>query len=407
MSLSPRVELSASLPSAATLPCAPAPLGHDLGALFPWDKSYTFLNHGSFGSSPYEVLAAQTAWRMEIEARPIEMLGRRVSQLLAPARAAVGKFVGVDPARLGFVVNATEGVNAVLRSIAWQRGDEIVVIDHVYNAMRQSIRRLADECGVVLREIVVPLPVAGPHEFADAIDAACNANTRMVLIDHITSPTALLIPVAQIVKRARARGILTLVDGAHAPGSIALSVDEIDADAYTANLHKWCCAPKGSAFLAVRGDLAARVHPLATSHPYHTGFVAEFDWQGTRDISPWLTTPAALAFFERFGWDNVRAHNHAMATWTQLFLCETWSATPLSPLDGSMLASMAAVRIPAATQARFASPELLQACLYDMHRIEIPVIDWKGAWHVRVSCHLHTTPAMVERLACVILALRA
>ncbi len=410
MSSSLRVEPSvtaASAPATTSLLRPPAPLGEDLGALFPWDKSYTFLNHGSFGSTPYEVLAAQTAWRMEIEARPIEMLGRRVSQLLAPARTAVARFVGVDPARLGFVVNATEGVNAVLRSIAWRSGDEIVVVDHVYNAMRQSIRRLADECGVVLREIVVPLPVSDASVFVDAIDAACNARTRMVLIDHITSPTALVLPVAQIVQRARARGILTLVDGAHAPGSIALSVDAIDADAYTANLHKWCCAPKGSAFLAVREDLAARVHPLATSHPYDTDFVAEFDWQGTRDITPWLATPTALAFFERFGWDSVRAHNHALATWTHAFLCDAWSATPLSPLNGSMLASMAAVRIPAATQARFASPEAMQACLYDIHRIEIPVIDWKGAWHVRVSCHLHTTPAMIERLAAVILTLHA
>ncbi|MFM7052853.1 MAG: aminotransferase class V-fold PLP-dependent enzyme, partial [Planctomycetota bacterium] len=247
-------------------PQAPAcPWPDDLAALFPLDRSYTFLNHGSFGSVPFEVLAAQQAARMEIEARPIEMLGRRIGELLKGPRERVAQFVGTDPARLGFVVNATEGINAVLRSLRWERGDEVVVIDHVYNAMRQSLRRLGDESGVVTREVRVPLPVRSGAEVRDAVVAAFGARTRMVLIDHVTSPTAIVVPVAEIVREARARGIFTLVDGAHAPGSIELDVDAIDADAYTANLHKWVCAPKGCAFLSVHAGLAAEVHPLATS----------------------------------------------------------------------------------------------------------------------------------------------
>lgn len=385
----------------------PSPLAEgDLGALFPIDRSYTFLNHGSFGSVPHEVLAVQQEWRMQIEARPIEMIDRRMKSLLPAARERVARFVGARAEHIGFVVNATEGVNAVLRSLRWNRGDEVVVVDHVYNAMRQSLRRLAAETGIIVREVEIALPVRDAQAWFDAVVGAFNARTRLLLLDHITSPTALVLPAAQLVAAARARGIYTLVDGAHAPGSIALDVDAIGADAYTANLHKWVCAPKGTAFLAVSADHAAATHPLATSHFFSEGFGREFDWQGTRDLSAWLSAPAAIDFFSRFGWDRVRAHNHAMATWSQAFLCQRWSVAPLSPVDGSMLASMAAVRLPAGVQERFPTAVALQAHLYDRHRIEIPVIDWKGIWHARVSCHLHTTPDLVERLAEVVLALR-
>jgi len=401
------------------MPPAPQPIGlgdgRDLADLFPLDRSYTFLNHGSFGSVPHEVLAAQQRWRMEVEARPIEMLGRRMDDLLRDARGAVARFVGTAPDQLGFVTNATEGVHAVLRSIDWKRGDEIVTTDHVYGAMRQSIRRLADEFGVVLREVAVPLPVSGPDEFLAPVIAAFSARTRLLLIDHITSPTALVVPVVQLAEAAKARGILVLIDGAHAPGSIDLNINTIACDAYTGNLHKWVCAPKGCAFVAGVGAFAERLKPIATSHRYGEGLVREFDWQGTRDMTPWLTAPAALQYFDRFGgdriggdrigWERVRRHNHDLAVWAMQTLVEAWSVKPLSPLDGSMLASMAAIPVPAQVQQRFASEVALQAHLYDVHRIEIPVIDWKGRWHVRVSCHLHTTPDLIERLGSVVRSL--
>lgn len=388
-------------------PAPPPPLQPgELAGLFPLDRSYTFLNHGSFGSVPREVLAAQRLIQDEIEARPIEMLGRRMKMLLPSARERVAAFVGARAERLAFVVNATEGVNAILRSMRWSAGDEVVVVDHVYNAMRQSLRRLGSEHGVVLREVPVALPIKGAGDWIESIERAFNDRTKLLLIDHITSPTALVLPVAEIVAKARKRGIRTLIDGAHAPGAIDLDIESIGADAYTANLHKWTCAPKGCAILWVSEALRSEVHPLATSHEYERGFTLEFDWQGTRDFSAWLAAPAAIDFFGRFGWDRVRAHNHAMATWSQRFLCENWSATPLSPLDGSMLASMAAVSLPRGVQDRFGSAEALQAKLYDQHRIEIPVIDWKGRWHVRVSCHLHTRPEDVARLSSVVLGLR-
>ncbi len=385
---------------------SPAPIAAgDLAALFPLDRSYTFLNHGSFGSVPFEVLEAQRQIRMEIEARPIEMLGRNMDGLLASAAECAARFVGVAADRFGFVANATEGVNAVLRSMRWERGDEIVVLDQVYNAMRQSICRLEHEYGVVLRVATVPLPIASGRAFTEAVQRECTPRTKMLLIDHITSPTALIVPVAELGAFAAEHGIFMLIDGAHAPGSIELNIDSIPCDAYTANLHKWCCAPKGCAFVAAKGAFATDLHPLATSHRYGEGLTREFAWQGTRDMTPWLTAPAALRFFERFGWSAVRAHNHAMATWTQHFLTAQWKVEPLSPLDGSMLAAMAAVSVPEPIRARFESEVALQAHLYDAHRIEVPVIEWGGRWHVRVSCHLHTTPALIERLDEVVRAL--
>jgi isopenicillin-N epimerase len=378
--------------------------GEDPCRLFALDGSYTFLNHGSFGATPIMVMAHQTRLRAEIEARPIEMLARRLGPMLRAAASEVARFVGTDPSRLGFITNATEAINAVLRSMQWHAGDEILVVDHVYNAIRQSIRRLSSQFGVVLREVDVALPVTCATQWVEAVDAAITPRTRLIVIDHVTSATALVIPVTQIVKLARARGVRVIVDGAHAPGSIELHVDEIGADAYAANLHKWCCAPKGSAFLAVREDFVHDVHPLVTSHDFERSFASEFDWQGTRDPTAWLASPTAIELFARFGWDAVRSRNHAMATWTQQELCQRWAVQPLSPLDGSMLASMTAVRIPKAVQRRFETPESLQAALYS-RRIEVPVIDWKGDWHVRVSCHLHTTADGVTRLADELLAL--
>lgn len=377
-------------PPVGALACGPSD--------FPLDRSYTFLNHGSFGSCPFEVLREQSRWRDEIEARPIEMLARKLTPLLRGVASRVAQFVGASADRVGMVVNATEAINAVLRARSWERGDEVIVVDHVYGAMRQSVRRLGDEFGVVLREVEVPLPVRTPDAWVGAVRSAIGPRTKLLLIDHITSPTALVVPVAEIVRIVREQGVFTIVDGAHAPGSIDLDVDAIGADAYAANLHKWCCAPKGSAFITVRDGLEASVHPLATSHDYGRGFAPEFDWQGTRDVTAWLATPCALDYFARVGWPALRRRNHEMAAWSQRELCDRWQVEPLSPLDGSMLASMAAVRIPEGGESKFESPAALQAALYERHRIEIPVIDWKGRWHVRVSCHLHTTPDLLERL---------
>ncbi len=369
------------------------------------DPSITFLNHGSFGAVPAVVFEAQERWRRAIEARPIELLGRRIRELLAPSKAALARVVGCPAEELGFVTNATEGINAVLASLRFERGDELLTTSHVYNAIRQAMRHTASRAGAVVRELELPLPCRGPEAVVETVLGAISAKTRLLVIDHVTSPTALVLPVAPIVEECRRRGIFVIVDGAHAPGMLALDLAALDADAYAANLHKWVFAPKGCGMLRVAARHRAMIHPCVVSHFYGQGFAEEFDWQGTRDATPWISLADAVAFIESLGLDAVRRHNHAMATRAQRRLCERLEVEPLSPLDGSMLGSMVTVRLPEVLRRRFEKPEHLAAHLYDEERIEIPVIDFAGRWHVRVSAQVHVRESDIERLEEVLVAM--
>jgi isopenicillin-N epimerase len=379
----------------------PEPLGADLAAFWALDPEVTFLNHGSFGAAPRPVLAAQAAWRERIEARPVELLDRRREEILRPSREAVARLIGCGPDDFGFVTNATGGVNAVLRSLPFGPGDEILATDHVYGAVRQTLRHVAAVTGASLAEARVPFPLrrADGSDVLEAIAAAITPRTRLLVVDHVTSPTAVVFPVARIAAACAERGVDVLVDGAHAPGMIDLDVPGLGAAYYAGNLHKWVCAPKGAAFLWVRADRRDRVHPNTISHFLGKGFAAEFAWQGTRDITAWLAARDAIAFMDGFGWPRVRAHNHALAAWAQAALCAQLGVAPASDAGGAMLGSMCTVALPAAVRERHAAPAALQAALYDRHRIEVPVVDWGGRWWIRASCQLYNAPEQYERLA--------
>lgn len=363
------------------------------------DPAITFLNHGSFGARTRTILARQQVWRDRIEARPIEMLGRRVRELLAPAKETVASFVGADPEGLGFVTNATEAVNAALRSVSWRRGDRIVTTDHVYHAVRQTLRRLAHEHELELVEVPVPMPLRSAADILAAIEPWLAPPTRLLLVDHVTSATALRFPVESIVSRCRERSIEVIVDGAHAPGMIDLDIAALDPDHYAANLHKWVCAPLGTALLWSSPRVRNRVHPNVTSHFYREGFGSEFDWQGTRDISGWIVAKEAIEDLAPVGWDRIRAHNHALATWAHAMLVDRFGVEPMSPLDGSLLGSMAVIEVPKRLAERFDRPEDLQKAILDLHSIELPVIDWGGRRFVRISAMVHNRPHQYERLA--------
>ena len=220
------------------------------------------------------------------------------------------------------------------------------------------------------------------------------------MVDHVTSPTALVFPVEKIIAGCRARGVDVLVDGAHAPGMLDLNVERLGAAYYAGNLHKWPCAPKGSAFLWMRRDRQADVHPLVLSHHLGEGFAREFGWQGTRDLSAWLTLPRALAFMADLGWDHVRRHNHDLAAWAHRLLCDRWRVEPLSPTDGALLGSMAAVPLPPPLNRMTEAEGLaLQQRLYTEHRVEVPLMSWNGRWLLRVSCQVYNAPVQYERLA--------
>jgi isopenicillin-N epimerase len=371
------------------------------------DPDVLFLNHGCFGARRGEVVAAQQSWRDAFERRPVEFLDRKRDELLERTKGAVGAFLGMDPAGFGFVTNATDGVNAVLRSLELGPDDEIATTNHVYNAVRQTMRLLVRRTGAGIVEIDVPLPLAGPDDVASAIADGLTPRTRLLVIDHVTSPTAIRFPIERILAMCAERGIDVLVDGAHAPGMLDLDVDALDAAYYTGNLHKWVCAPPGTAFLHVRADRRDGIHPTVISHFLDEGLAAEFAWQGTRDVSGWLAAATAIETTEALGgWADVQTHNHRLATWAQGFLCRAWDVEANSPADGSMLGSMAAITLPEALRRGFDTPEAMQARLYDEHRIEVPVFEWADRWILRVSCQAYNGPGDYERLADAVASLR-
>lgn len=378
----------------------PQPLRPNVIAEWALDPTIAFLNHGCFGARPRAVIEAQNRRRAEYEARPVEWLDRRRGALIDHAKSVLGSFVGMSNANFGFVTNATGAVNAVLRSLRFRTGDELLTTTHVYNAVRLTMKYLAEQAGAKYIEAPVPLPLSSPDQVVKAIESAITPRTRLLVVDHVTSPTAVLFPIERIIALCTARNIDVLVDGAHAPGMVPLNVEKLNAPYYAGNLHKWVCAPSGAGFLWVRPDRHKGIHPTTISHFLDQGLATEFHWQATRDITPWLCVEDSINYMHGLGWDKVMRHNHHLATWAQAMLCETWGVEAATPLDGSMLGSMVTVPLPRQdhVKRRFVSPEALKTPLYDRYKIEAPVIDWDGRWWVRASCQIYNTADQIERL---------
>jgi isopenicillin-N epimerase len=389
-------------PLADSQPPPPPPQPFRPGIAREWmlEEGVDFLNHGSFGAVPRVVFDEQTEWRRRVEARPVETLARRGDELIGAAKQAAGAWLGMRPDDFGLVTNATEGVNAVLRSLTLRPGDELLTTTHVYNAVRQAMKYVGGRAGATYREVEVPLPLFAPGEIVDRVTAAISDRTRLLVIDHVTSPTGLIFPVEPIVRACAARGVDVLVDGAHAPAMLPLDVAAVEAAYYAGNLHKWAFAPRGTAFLWVRPDRQKDVHPTVISHRLGEGLAREFGWQGTRDVTAWLTGPRAIRFLADLGEQRVREHNHALAAWAHRLLCTRWGIAPLTPADGSMLGSMATVALPRPFQ-EMSEPDsqTLQRRLYTDHRFEVPVHRFAGRWVLRVSCQVYNTAAQYERLA--------
>lgn len=368
------------------------------------DPELTFLNHGSFGACPREVLDAQRSWQLEMERNPVEFLGRRSADLLFQARTALGQALGGQADELVFVPNSTTGVNVVAQSFALQPGDEILTTNLEYGACDAAWQRVCAQSGAQYRRVEVPLPFDRDAVVKLLMSAVSN-RTKLIYFSHITSTTALILPAAEICAAARERGIATFIDGAHAPGQIPLDLDAIAADFYVGNCHKWLCAPKGSAFLQARTEHHSMLDATVISWGYaqgtggHSGFDAylgtslferRMQWQGTRDISAWLTVPAALDFQAKHDWLQVQVRCHELAKIALDVLTKRFGTHPIARDDD--WAQM--VAIPVAPQ----DPDLLRKRLYEESRIEVPVTSHGNEVFVRVSVQGYNTLEDIERL---------
>jgi isopenicillin-N epimerase len=377
----------------------------DLRALFLLRPDVVFLNHGSFGACPGPVFDEYQRLQRELESEPVDFLhtSRTLPSRLASARGDLARFMGAERDDLVFVPNATWGGNVVARSLALAPGDEVLTTDHEYGAMERTWTFACEKAGARLVRRALPLPLDDPQDVVDAVWGGVTARTRVLMLSHITSATGVILPVGELVRRARERDILTFIDGAHAPGQIPLDLEALGADFYTGNCHKWLLGPKGAGFLHVRRDRQPLVEPLAVSwgwraeQPGPSRFVDEHDWTGTRDPSACLAVPAALAFREAHGWDVVMADCRALTLEARRLLLEL-TGLPALCAPAPWLAQMAAVPLPPV------DPVRLGMALRERHRIEIPVTLQGGRPWLRVSVQAYNSLRDIEML---IEALRA
>jgi isopenicillin-N epimerase len=383
----------------------------------PWrlDPEITYLTHGTFGACPEPVLAYQRTLVDRLEARPVQFLDRELPDLLDAARTSVAAFLHADPDGLVVVPNATAGVSTVLRSLRFRPGDELLTTDHEYNATLNALQAVADEQRARVVRVSIPLPVRHPEEIVEALLAAVTPRTRLALVSHVTSPTALVLPIEAIVRELDRLGVDTIVDAAHAPGMVPIDLAALGVAYWTGNGHKWLCGPKGSGMLHVREDRRELVRPLVISHGRNdprtdqTRLRKEFDWQGTSDPTPFLALAEAIRFMGTLdpgGWDGLMAANHAMALAARADLETALGVDPIAPPE--LIGSMAAVRLPALRTD--AEAEALNAALYAQDHIEVPIVAWpvRGARAaladppnvvaVRISAQRYNEPADYERL---------
>lgn len=379
---------------------------------WPIDPKIVFLNHGSFGSCPRPVLEYQQGLRDRMERQPVQFLVRELEPLLDEARAALARFVGAHPDNLVFVPNATSGVNTIVRSLSLEPGDQLLVTDQEYNACRNALEFVAARARAEVVVAPLPFPVESADQLVEAIVSRVTPRTRLALIDHITSQTALVLPIARIVRELAARGVDTLVDGAHGPGMAPLKLEELGAAYYTGNCHKWVCAPKTAGLLHVRPDRQHLIHPLAISHGFNSPrkdcarFLIEFGWPGTWDPTACLSVPEALRFLGGLvpgGWAEIQSRNRRLALEARDILCQTLQINP--PCPDECIGAMASVPLPDTPAGQRPGPPLyidpLQDRLLFDHGIEVPVIPWPGFPKrlLRISAQLYNETADYKKLA--------
>lgn len=393
----------------------PPRFGRSLLPLWALDPAITYLNHGTVGATPRAVLAAQAALRDEIERQPARFLLRELTpigrpdenpdralpggprQRLRAAAASVAPWLGVQGDDLVFVDNATAGANAVLASFDLRPGDEVLVTNRTYGAVTRAATHHAARAGAQVVTATLPFPVTGETELVDALQAALTPRTRLAVLDHVSPETALVMPLAAMAAACRARGIAVLADGAHAPGALSVDIPSLGVDYYTANLHKWAFSPRSAGILWAAPDRRAGLHPPVISWGSAGGWLAEFDWVGTRDPTPFLCAPAGLRFIDEAlgGRDTLWAHNHALAWRSAERLTARWGLAWATPRP--MVASMVTLPLPPALGRGFDRAMALKTWLLAEAQIEAQILAIEDGLYWRFSAQAYNDDEDVER----------
>ncbi|WP_345300701.1 aminotransferase class V-fold PLP-dependent enzyme [Candidatus Villigracilis affinis] len=365
------------------------------------DPSVIFLNHGSFGAAPRPVFEAYQNWQLRLERQPVLFLGRELDGLLKKSRQALGEYLNTDSNDLVYIPNATHGVNIIAHSLQLKPGDEILTTDHEYGACDYTWNFICDKVGANYIHQPIPLPVSSEEEIVQQFWRGVTSRTKVIYLSHITSPTALRMPVEQICKRAKEAGILTVIDAAHSPGQIPVDLQALDADIVFGNCHKWMLNAKGSAFLYVKQKLQYLIDPLIVSWGYHptpettTGsrFIDILQWTGTKDPTAALTVPTAIQFLRDNHWDDVRKECHDLLRRGIEQICDLVNMPPLYPLDSDLYSQMGIAPLPLSNLAA------LKNRLYDEYKIEVPLIQWQDQQFVRISVQGYNSEEDIDALA--------
>lgn len=380
-----------------------APAAQALRSMFLLDPDVIFLNHGSFGACPRPVFDSYQHWQRELERQPVEFIQRRQDELIDSARSRLARELNVPDDDVVFVPNATSGLNVFARSMQLQPDDEILATDHEYGALNLTWRHVCARTGAKYVQQAIPLPVTTPESVIETLWQGVTDRTKVIFISHLTSPTALIFPIAEICRRAREAGIISIIDGAHAPGQLPLDLTVIGADVYSGNCHKWMCSPKGAAFLYVRPEHQPMVEALTVSwgwgegfRPYagesRSQFIRRNQWQGTRDSASYLAVPAALDFLTANHWDLVRDRCHQQLQDVADRIGKLTGLDPVAPDDQGWTAQLGAIPLPPVD-----APALKQR-LWDDYRIEVPLSGYDGQTMIRVSVQGYVTSSDLDQL---------
>lgn len=365
----------------------------NLKQYFLLDPNIHFLNHGSFGATPKPVFEAYQNWQLRLERQPVLFLGREYDRLLKESRQVLGEYLNADADDLVYIPNATHGVNIIARSLNMKPGDEILTTDHEYGACDYTWDFICAKVGAKYIHQPIPLPLHTEDEIVEQFWSGVTSRTKAVYLSHITSPTALRLPVEKICQRAKQAGIISIIDAAHSPGQLSVDLQAVGADVVFGNCHKWMLGPKGAAFLHVRRELQHLVEPLIVSWGYNampettTGsrFIDFLQWTGTKDPAAALSVPAAIQFMKDHHWEEVRVECHSLLRTAIERVCDLTDLPPLYPLDSDFYSQVGIAPLPSCNVA------LLKSRLYDEFKIEVPLTQWQDRQFIRISIQGYNT----------------